>query len=122
MCLQMRGFGRKRPMVGVTMVIFLLSLTGLPPLFGFFGKVYLFTAVVEAGFVWLAVIGILNSVLALGVYLRIIVAMYQTGVDVDESVKKSLPPELIVAIGIVALVTFGMGLLAGFLPGWCSKL
>ncbi|WP_269084949.1 proton-conducting transporter transmembrane domain-containing protein, partial [Sulfitobacter sp. HI0076] len=63
---------------GLSMVIFLLSLTGIPPLFGFVGKVYLFTSAVEAGFLWLAVIGILNSVLALGVYLRIVVPMYQT--------------------------------------------
>ena len=73
----MRGFGRNRPIMGLSMVIFLLSLTGIPPLFGFVGKVYLFTSAVEAGFLWLAVIGILNSVLALGVYLRIVVPMCQ---------------------------------------------
>lgn len=112
----MRGFGRKRPAMGIVMVIFLLSLTGIPPLFGFVGKVYLFTAAIEAGFVWLAVIGILNSVLALGVYLRIIVPMYQLAQDINESVEKSPHPAVVAVIGITALVTLGMGFLAGFLP------
>jgi len=113
----MRGFGRRRPILGIAMVIFLLSLTGIPPLFGFVGKVYLFTAAVEAGFLWLAVIGILNSVLALGVYLRIIVPMYQPMPDVEESAETSPHPALLAVIGVTALVTLGMGLLAGFLPG-----
>ena len=113
----MRGFGRKHPVVGIAMVVFLLSLTGIPPLFGFIGKVYLFTAAVEAGFLWLAVIGILNSVLALGVYLRIIVPMYQPALDVYDNVEKSLHPALTVVIGVAAIVTIGMGFLAGLLPG-----
>ena len=113
----MRGFGRKRPVAGVAMVVFLLSLTGIPPLFGFVGKVYLFTAAVEAGYLWLAVIGILNSVLGLGVYLRIVVPMYRPAPDVGEVSEKPLPPALAVVIGIAAFVTLGMGLFAGVLPG-----
>lgn len=112
-----RGFGRSRPIVGVAMVIFLLSLTGIPPLFGFVGKVYLFTAAVESGYLWLAVIGILNSVLALGVYLRIVMPMYRPAPDVEDVSEKLLHPALAVVIGVAAIVTLGMGLLAGFLPG-----
>ncbi len=113
----MRGLGRTRPVVGVAMVIFLLSLTGIPPLFGFVGKVYLFTAAVESGYLWLAVIGILNSVLALGVYLRIVVPMYRPAPDLGDVSEKSLHPALVFVIGVAAIVTLGMGLLAGFLPG-----
>jgi NADH-quinone oxidoreductase subunit N len=58
-------------------VIFLLSLVGIPPLAGFIGKFLLFGAAIDAQFTWLAVVGILNSVLSLAVYLRIIVPMYQ---------------------------------------------
>ena len=112
-----RGFGRRRPVAGVAMVIFLLSLTGIPPLFGFVGKVYLFGAAIDAGYLWLAVIGILNSVLALGVYLRIVVPMYQPAPDGDERVDTSPPLALTAVIGVAALITLGMGLLAGFLPG-----
>jgi len=70
------GLGRRLPIIGVAMVVFLLSLAGIPPLFGFFGKALLFGAAIEAGFLWLVIIAILNSVLSLAVYLRVIVAMY----------------------------------------------
>ena len=113
----MRGFGRRRPVMGVAMVIFLLSLTGIPPLFGFVGKVYLFAAAIEAGFLWLAVIGILNSVLALGVYLRIVVPMYR----VPEAAPGAgaLPQSALLAgvLTVAGLITLFMGILAGFLPG-----
>ena len=60
------------------MVVFLISLVGVPPLAGFVGKLLLFGAAIESGYAWLAVIAILNSVLSLAVYLRIVVPMYQT--------------------------------------------
>jgi NADH-quinone oxidoreductase subunit N len=59
------------------MVVFLLSLTGIPPLAGFVGKFLLFGAAINAHFTWLAVIAILNSVMSLAVYLRIVVPMYR---------------------------------------------
>lgn len=71
------GVGRTRPWLGAATVIFLLSLVGIPPLAGFIGKLLLFGAAIDAQFTWLAVAGILNSVLSLAVYLRIIVPMYQ---------------------------------------------
>ena len=111
----LRGLGRTRPVLGVAMVVFLLSLTGIPPLFGFVGKVYLFTAAVEAGFLWLAVIGILNSVLALAVYLRIVVPMYQSPKADSEATPLALP--LVVVLAVTALVTLFMGLFAGIFPG-----
>jgi NADH-quinone oxidoreductase subunit N len=109
-----RGFGRAWPMTGVAMVVFLLSLTGIPPLFGFVGKVLLFGAAIEAGYLWLAVIGILNSVLALAVYLRIVVPMYQRR-EVAEDTASLAPP--LVVVGATALVTVLMGLFAGMFPG-----
>lgn len=113
----MRGFGRRRPIAGAAMVIFLLSLTGIPPLFGFVGKVYLFAAAVEAGFLWLAVIGILNSVLALGVYLRIIVPMYHA--PEAPPTAGGLPQSTLLTfiLTIAALITLFMGAFAGLLPG-----
>ncbi len=71
------GFGRKYPYLGVAMVIFLLSLVGIPPLAGFVGKFLLFGAAMDAGFTWLVIIAILNSVLSLAVYLHIIISMYE---------------------------------------------
>ncbi|MGI8651112.1 MAG: NADH-quinone oxidoreductase subunit N [Rubrobacter sp.] len=106
------GLGRSAPLAGGAMVIFLISLVGIPPLGGFVGKLLLFGAAMEAGFVWLAVIGILNSVLSLAVYLRIVAPMYRT----PKGRPASAP--LLVAVWTVALVlTFGIGLAAQVLIG-----
>jgi len=59
------------------MMVFLISLVGVPPLAGFVGKLLLFGAAIETGFTWLAVVAILKSVLSLAVYLRIVVPMYR---------------------------------------------
>jgi NADH-quinone oxidoreductase subunit N len=84
-----KGLGWRMPLVGVIMAIFLFSLTGLPPLAGFIGKLYIFKAVIEKALLetgwyylginvwyWLAVIGAMNSVIALYYYARVIKAMF----------------------------------------------
>mgnify|MGYP003674442319 CR=1 FL=1 len=109
------GIGRRRPVIGLAMVVFLLSLTGIPPLFGFVGKVYLFGAAIEAGYLWLAVIAIANSVLALGVYLRIMVPMYRPAEGPAHAAP--IAPPLALTIGIAVFVTLLMGAFAGILPG-----
>jgi NADH-quinone oxidoreductase subunit N len=58
------------------MVIFLISLTGLPPTAGFIGKLYVFAALLDAQWIWLAVVGALNSVISLYYYIRVIRNMY----------------------------------------------
>jgi NADH-quinone oxidoreductase subunit N len=101
------GLGRSRPAVGVAMVIFLISLVGVPPLAGFVGKLLLFGAAIESGFAWLAVVAILNSVLSLAVYLRIVVPMYQVPKGVPVSRRS------VAAVWVVALVaTVAVGLAA----------
>jgi len=108
----LEGLGRARPWLGVAMVVFLLSLTGIPPLFGFVGKVYLFIAAVEAGYLWLAIIGILNSVLALGVYLRMVVPMYRA---TDGAAPAPVTVWLVAVLAATAAATLGLGALAGVL-------
>ncbi len=58
------------------MTIFLLSLTGVPPFIGFIGKFYIFSAVIESKLYWLAIVGIINSVISLYYYMRIVKAMF----------------------------------------------
>ena len=67
---------RRHPVMALVLTIFLLSLIGIPPTAGFVGKFYLFGAAVRAGYIWLAVIGVLNSAVAAYYYLRIVVVMY----------------------------------------------
>ncbi len=100
------GLGRAKPLVGVAMVLFLLSLVGIPPLAGFVGKFLLFAAAIHAQFTWLAVVAILNSVLALAVYMRIIVPMYrQEEVPHDAA---SIWIDIVTLTALLATVTIGL--------------
>lgn len=74
-----KGLGRRAPVQGVAMTIFLFSLTGLPPMAGFVGKFYIFSALLRAGGTWnwvIAVVGVINSVVSLFYYARVLRAMY----------------------------------------------
>jgi NADH-quinone oxidoreductase subunit N len=70
------GLASRHPVLALALSIFLLSLIGIPPTAGFVGKFYLFGAAVKSGYVWLAVIGVLNSAVAAYYYLRLVVFMY----------------------------------------------
>ncbi len=70
------GIGYKHPALGAAMVLFMISLGGLPPTGGFFGKLYLFSAAIKAGQTNLALVGILGSVISIYYYLRVVVAFY----------------------------------------------
>lgn len=70
------GLARTRPLMALAMAIFMFSLAGIPPLAGFFGKLYVFMAAVNAGLFILAVVGVLASVVGAFYYLRIIKIMY----------------------------------------------
>lgn len=71
-------FGRA-PVTAVAMLLFMLSLGGIPPTAGFMGKLWIFSAAIEARYVWLAVIGVLNSAISLYYYLRVVVFMFMKG-------------------------------------------
>lgn len=70
------GLGKSNPLMAASMTVFMLSLTGLPPTLGLVGKLYLFRAVVAIDMYWLAVIGVLTSLISAFYYLRVVVIMY----------------------------------------------
>ena len=70
------GLSKRSPLAAVAMLFFMLSLGGIPPTAGFMGKVWLFGAVVDSGFIWLAVIAVANSAVSLYYYLRVVVFMW----------------------------------------------
>lgn len=80
-----RGLSSRAPLVAGAMAIFLFSLTGIPPFAGFFGKWVLFTAVIDKGLYWLAFVGLLNSVVSLYYYARIVKAMYLESAEEAET-------------------------------------
>jgi len=71
-----KGLGYRSPLIAVAMTIFLLALTGIPPTAGFVGKLYLFAALINAKLFWLAIVGVLNSVVSLYYYVRILRNMF----------------------------------------------
>jgi len=76
-----RGLGSRAPFLMVALAIFLVSLTGLPPTAGFIGKLYLFAALIDRGWIWLAIVGALNSVIALYYYMRVLRNVFLRGVE-----------------------------------------
>jgi NADH-quinone oxidoreductase subunit N len=70
------GLGRRRPWIAIVMSVMMLSLTGIPPFGGFFGKYYLFTAAIRAGLTPYAILGMIATLISVYFYLRVMVVMY----------------------------------------------
>jgi NADH-quinone oxidoreductase subunit N len=95
------GLGRSHPLLALAMLLFMFSLAGIPPLAGFWGKLYVFMAAVEAKLFWPAVLGVLASVVASYYYMRIVKVMY-----FDEGTETLDPPSFSVnrAVAFVSAV------------------
>ena len=102
------GLYFRSPVVAMAMLVFMLSLGGIPPTAGFMGKVWVFGAAIDAGFVWLAVIGVLNSAVSLFYYVRVVVFMWIKEEAMGSPIR--LAPAITVALGItmVGSVLFGI--------------
>ena len=107
------GVGFRHPVLGLTMAVFMLSLAGIPPTAGFTGKFYLFSAAVDAGYVGLAVIGVLNSVVSVYYYLGVLVQMYMVegtrSIDAPASRPYLLATILVTGIATLLLGVFPSG-------------
>lgn len=103
------GLGFKRPFIGMAMSLFMLSLAGFPPLAGFTGKFYLFRAAVLSGQLTLAVVAVLNSLLSVIYYLRVIVAMYmEEGGTKGKSFRQNPCTYITIALAAAGTVYFGV--------------
>jgi len=103
------GLARRHPVLAAALGIFLLSLIGIPPLAGFVGKFYVFGAAVRAGYVWLAVIGVLNSAVAAYYYLRVVVFMYMREPEgAATAYAPSFAGSLALTIALLAIVLLGV--------------
>ncbi len=99
-----QSLGYKAPVLGVLMAIFMFSLTGLPPTGGFVAKFYLFRALIEYGdqYFWLALIGLVNGVISLYYYMRVVKAMYFGKMELPGSVHNA-PLNVTILLVILAL-------------------
>jgi len=109
---QARGLARPHPLLAAAMAVFMFGLTGMPPFAGFFGKLYLFQAAVQANLTWLAMVGVLNSALSAYYYLRVVVTMYM--VEEEAPVTLAWRPTLGLATAVAVLFVIGIGLYPGF--------
>jgi NADH:ubiquinone oxidoreductase subunit 2 (subunit N) len=102
------GLSQRAPWVAAAMVVFMLSLTGIPPTAGFFGKFYLFAAAVDAGLLWLAALGVANSVVSLYYYVGVLRALYLMPAPVADPV--AVAPGLRAGVVVALVGTLAAGL------------
>jgi NADH-quinone oxidoreductase subunit N len=101
------GLSFRNPFAAFAMLLFMLSLGGIPPTAGFMGKFWLFSAAIDAHYYWLAVIGVLNSAISLYYYIRIVVFMYLKKETIGSVPTTS--PTLAVALGVAVAGTLFFG-------------
>jgi NADH-quinone oxidoreductase subunit N len=111
------GLGLRRPVLGVTMALFMFAMAGIPPTGGFFGKYYIFSAAIDRGLTWLAVVGVLNSALSLYYYLRVVVYMYMRKPKGDAApVFDDWGVRVVLFVSVVVTIWLGLGP-SGVVPG-----
>jgi NADH-quinone oxidoreductase subunit N len=102
------GLYKKDPVTSFMLSIFLLSLTGVPPLAGFWGKFLIFNAAIQSKFILLAVFGVVNSIVAAFYYMRVIKFMYLEEPKAKEIGPKSLPLQIALAIVTAGVLIAGL--------------
>jgi NADH-quinone oxidoreductase subunit N len=111
------GLGKKYPALATAMAVFMLSFTGVPPTLGFAGKLFVFRAVLQGGFVGLAIIGVLTSLVSAYYYLRVVVVMFMQ--DGDPEVRAE--PWLNLATGATAVGTVVLTIFSFWLFDWAAQ-
>lgn len=110
------GFAKSHPGLALLMLLYLFSLAGIPPTAGFFAKFYVLVALVEHGFVMLAVIAVLLSAVAAYFYIRIVMVIYMR--EPKRAFAPALTPLVRATLAVTAAGTIGIGLF----PSWFLKL
>ncbi len=112
-----RGLAYRRPFAALAMAIFMFSLSGVPPTAGFLSKFYVFSGAVQAGYLWLVILGVINSMISLYYYLGVIVVMFMQEPEGEKAPIIPLP-----AVGIALIIAIFGTLNLGLFPGqWMDK-
>ena len=104
----LNGLYFRNPFAAIAMLLFMLSLGGVPPMAGFMGKFWLFGAAIESGYVWLAVIGVLNSAVSLYYYIRIVVFMWLKNEPSGSMPSSSPSYALVLGVAVAATILLGV--------------
>lgn len=107
------GLAKTHPLLASLMLIFMFSLTGIPPTAGFIGKLYVFMSAINAGYTWLVIVAVVFSVISAYFYLRIVMYMYMREPKVEVATSKS--GTLGVALGVTAVMVLAIGVYPSYL-------
>jgi NADH-quinone oxidoreductase subunit N len=103
----LEGLAKRNPVMAVLMSVFMLSLAGFPPSVGFFGKLFLFTAGVSAGYTWLVVLAVVMSVVSVFYYVRVLLPIWSTSTRTDQ-VPASVSSKAVLWLSGLASVALGV--------------
>ena len=90
------------------MLVFMLSLGGIPPTAGFMGKFWIFSAAIDSGFIWLAVVGVINSAISLFYYIRVVVFMWIKEEAIGSTISFRPAMAIVIVFAVVGSVFFGL--------------
>jgi NADH-quinone oxidoreductase subunit N len=102
------GLGTRSPLIAGLLALMMFALAGIPPFGGFFGKYYVFIAAIDANLTWLAIVGIISSVISVYFYLRIVVVMYFKSSELDEKPQYSFQQMFAVVISVLLVIVLGL--------------
>jgi len=102
------GLAKRNPFLAALLAVFMFSLAGIPPFAGFFGKYYIFIAAIKAHLTWLAIVGVISSVISVYFYLRIVVLMYFKDTETEISIQRSNTGLLAVVISMLMVIILGI--------------
>ncbi|KAA0210865.1 MAG: NADH-quinone oxidoreductase subunit N [Ignavibacteriaceae bacterium] len=103
-----KGLAKRNPVLATIFTLFLFSLAGIPPFAGFWGKYYLFVAAIKANLIWLSIVAILLSVIGIYYYLKVIVYMWFTDPETDETYIMSPLGTTAIILSIAGTIFFGL--------------
>ncbi len=116
-----QGLSQRHPFIAALMALFMFSLAGIPPFAGFFGKYYLFASAISANMTWLAVVGVLASVVSVYFYINVVVNMYFKD-SPEESAPAAISRLGATALVIAALAVLELGITPGYIVALTQKL
>ncbi len=102
------GLGNKNPFLAAMMSLFMFALAGIPPLAGFFGKYYVFFGAIQSNLTWLAILGVISSMISVYFYLRVVVYIYFKDSAEDFVIEKSFGGYATVVISAALILLFGL--------------
>jgi len=102
------GLYFRNPTAAIAMLVFMLSLGGIPPTAGFMGKFWIFSSAIDSGFIWLAVVGVVNSAISLFYYIRVVVFMWIKEEVIGSTISFRPAMAIVIVFAVVGTVFLGL--------------